>query len=46
MKQCKGCPYRTEKKTKYGEYEWCKKYGCSVSSPKNNCGKDERHEKD
>lgn len=28
------CPYRTVRKTKYGEYDWCKKFGCSTSSPK------------
>lgn len=35
--KCSGCPYSTVKKTKYGEYHWCKKYGCSTSSPKNKC---------
>ena len=38
MKSCDNCPYRTTKKTKYGYYDWCKKNGCAVSSPKNTCG--------
>lgn len=37
---CKNCPYNAVRKTKYGKYDWCKKYGCSVSSPKNPCGKE------
>ena len=36
---CSACPYHSTKKTKYGTYDWCKKHGCSTSSPKNPCGK-------
>jgi hypothetical protein len=44
MKACNNCPYKTNKKTKYGEYSWCKLYGCSTSSPKNPCNKQENEQ--
>lgn len=37
---CKNCPFHSTKKTKFGTYDWCKKHACSVSSPKNPCGKE------
>lgn len=37
MKNCNGCPWRTTRTTKYGVYDWCKKNGSGVSSPRNPC---------
>lgn len=37
MKNCINCPYFTSRKTKYGIYDWCKKYASAVSSPMSPC---------
>lgn len=37
MKSCITCPYFTIKTTKYGVYDWCKKYASVVSSPMSYC---------
>jgi len=37
MRDCRYCQHKGLRITKYGEYSWCLKNGCSVTSPKNTC---------